>query len=121
MKRNTLIYEALSLTAVAIMCTACEDYTEHNFGKREELYEPTEVQVLSFVLNEGNYADLAANADNKRLAEEANDEGKTLADLQSVGEKGYFRGRITPEEYLPAYLRTLIGTGRYYALTTGSS
>lgn len=121
MKRNRLIYEALSLTAVAIMCTACEDYTEHNFGKREELYEPTEVQVLSFVLNEGNYADLAANADNKRLAEEANDEGKTLADLQSVGEKGYFRGRITPEDYLPAYLRTLIGTGRYYALTAGSS
>ena len=37
-------------TVAALVLTACEDYTEHNFGKDSELWQPVEVQNHKFEL-----------------------------------------------------------------------
>ncbi len=112
---------AATILLAALALTACEDYTEHNFGTRDELYQPTQVNTIRLTLTDANYEDIAKNADNQARALAAEDEGATFDDLESVGEKKYFRGNITPEEYLPALLRQLVGSSQYYAMTEGSS
>lgn len=111
----------LPAALMALALTACEDYTEHHFGTAEELYQSTQVNTHTVNLTAAHYADVAANATNQSLAQAADDGGLTLADLQSVAQKGYFRGRISPAEYLPALLRSLVGSSQYYAMTPGSS
>lgn len=111
----------LSVALAALALTACEDYSEHHFGKAADLYQSTQVNAHTVALTAAHYADLAANAENQALAQAANDGGQTLADLQSVGQKGYFRGRVSPAEYLPALLKSLVGSSQYYAMTAGST
>lgn len=117
MKTKHIIFSALALTAL----TACEDYTEHNFGSREDLYQATQVSAYTIELTDANYADIANNADNIALAQSANDEGKTYEDLLSVANKKYLRGNITAEEYVLPLLKNLVGSSKYYAMTSGSS
>ena len=109
---------AIALAAVAL--TACEDYTEHNFGKPEELYQATQVNTYTIELSPQNYQDIASNADNQALA--AQDEtGTTSQHLQWVAENGCFVGNVSPQEYLPAILKNLVGTSQFYSMTNGSS
>lgn len=116
--KNRNIYAALLALA---SLTACEDYTEHNFGSRDELYQPTQLSNLQVTLTDANYEDIAKNEDNKALALAADTDSTTYRDLLSVGEKKYFRGNISPDAYLPAMLRQLVGNSQYYAMTSGSS
>jgi len=109
---------ALALATLAL--TACEDYTEHNFGTSDELWQPQQVNNYTVELTPQHYADLAANADNQALAAEDNT-GLTLDHLQRTALNGCFVGNVTPQEYLPAILKTLVGTSQYYSLTDGSS
>lgn len=117
MKRTYII----GVLALALGLTACEDYTEHNFGRDEELWQPTQVMAIQTELTDANYADVAASADNVALALKADTDSTTLRDLQSVAERKYFRRGVTPEAYLPAILKTLVGTSQYYALNIGST
>lgn len=107
--------------ASAAALTACEDYTEHHFGKDNQLWEATQVNNHNIELLDANYADLAANADNVALALAANDDSATYRKLLSVAELKYFRKGISPEEYLPAMLMQLVGTSQYHCMTAGST
>ena len=107
--------------ASAAALTACEDYTEHHFGKDNQLWEATQVNNHNIELLDANYADLAANADNVALALAANDDSATYRELLSVAELKYFRKGISPEEYLPAMLMQLVGTSQYHCMTAGST
>ena len=108
----------MALAALALV--SCEDYTEHNFGKPEELWQASQVNNYTIELTPQNYIDLASNADNKALA--AQDETGVTARHQAwVAENGCFVGNVGPQEYLPAILRSLVGTSQYYSMTNGSS
>lgn len=111
----------LGVLALGLGLTACEDYTDHHFGEDYELWQPKEVVATTVALTDANYGDIAANADNIALALKADTDGTRLAELQSVAEKHYFRKGITPEEYLPAMLKQLVGQSQYYAMTAGST
>ena len=108
------------LCLLCVLCVSCEDYTEHNFGTPEELWQPTQVNAYTFELTPQNYADLASNADNQALAAE-DVTGETAKHLQRTGENACFVGNVTPREYLPAILKSLVGSNQYYSLTNGSS
>ena len=108
------------LCLLCVLCASCEDYTEHNFGKPEELWQASQVNNYTIELTPQNYIDLANNAENKALA--AQDEtGVTTDHLQKTMDSGSFVGNITPQEYLPAILRILVGSSQYYSMTDGSS
>lgn len=117
MKVRNIVFAATA----ALALTACEDYTEHNFGEDKDLWQPTQVNALAVVLTDANYQDIAANADNQALALSADDNYATYDALQSVGELKYFRKGITPEEYVPAILKSLVGASQYYCMTPGST
>lgn len=109
------------LCLLCVLCVSCEDYTEHNFGKPEELYEAVQVNTYTFELTADNYKEIATNEDNIALAQAADEDGTTLKHLQMVGDSACFVGNITPQEYLPAILKSLVGAGEYYSMTAGSS
>ena len=117
MKAKYITIIALSALAFA----ACEDYTEHNFGTREDLYQATQVSTVRLTLAGSDYENLTKDTANVNRALRADDDSATWRDLVSVGEKKYFRGNITPEEYLPSMLLNLVGSSRYYSLTEGSN
>ena len=108
------------LFLLGLLCTSCEDYTEHNFGTPEELWQASQVNNYVIELTPQNYVDLASNADNQALATQ-DETGVTAKQLQQVGEVGCFFGNVTPQEYLPALLKGLVGTSQYYSMTNGSS
>ena len=109
----------IALSALAL--AACEDYTEHNFGTREKLYQATQVSSVHVTLANSDYENLVKHDSINSLALAANDDSLTWRVLQTVAEKKYFRGSITPEEYLPYYLLNLVGSSRYYSMTEGST
>ncbi|MBO7498749.1 MAG: choice-of-anchor J domain-containing protein [Bacteroidaceae bacterium] len=117
MKKLNIYTAVLATMALA----ACEDYTEHNFGTREELYQPTQISTVKVTLSDANYEDIAKNLDNIAMALAADTDSTTYLDLLSVGEKKYFRGEITPDAFLPPLLRSLVGSSQYYAMTPGSN
>lgn len=117
MKVRNILFAATA----ALALTACEDYTEHNFGEDKDLWQPTQVNALAVTLTDANYQDIAANEDNKALALSAEDDSVTYNALQSVGEMKYFRKGISPEEYVPAILKNLVGASQYYCMTKGSA
>lgn len=109
-----------SLCLLSVFSVSCEDYTEHNFGKAEELWQANQVNNFTVELTPQNYAELASNADNMALA--AQDEtGVTTDHLQKTGTNACFVGNVTPKEYLPAILRSLVGSSQYYCMTDGST
>lgn len=108
------------LCLLCVFCASCEDYTEHNFGKPEDLYQATQVNSYNLELTAANYQDIAKNAENLALAAE-DETGETQKQLQMVAENGCFLGNITPAEYLPAILKNLVGASQYYSMTQGST
>ena len=109
-----------ALCFLCVLCASCEDYTEHNFGKPEELYQATQVNNYNLELTAVNYQDIAKSTENQALAAE-DETGETLKQLQKVAENGCFLGNITPAEYLPAILKNLVGASQYYSMTPGST
>ncbi len=122
MKKN-ILHITSYLCGFCLLCVlsaSCEDYTEHNFGKPEELYQATQVNSYNLELTPANYQDIAKNAENLALAAE-DKTGETLKQLQLVADNGCFLGNITPAEYLPAILKNLVGASQYYSMTQGST
>ena len=99
MKPYNTINRSLLLAGMflGLAFTACEDYTEHNFGSREDLYNATQVSTVRVTLANSDYENLIKNDSIDSLALAANDDSMTWRDLQSVAEKKYFRGKITPK------------------------
>ena len=106
---------------IMLALSACEDYTEHHFGTREELYHPTQVNSHEITLAASDYASVAKNEANQALALAAAPDSSVYRELLSVAEKCAFTANISPEEYLPAILSSLVGSNAYYAMTAGSS
>lgn len=100
----------------ALTFSACEDYTEKNFGSMDELWNPTEVNNYSFTLSADDYNKVAQNASNVALAEQ----NGVSELLQRVANKGAFNSTIEPAEYLPALFANLVGS-KFYACTAGST
>ena len=123
MKTKNILHSVICLLGLSLfcmLCASCEDYTEHNFGTPEELYQAQQINSFTFELTPQQYQDIASNADNKALA--AQDEsGVTSQHLQWVAENGCFVGNVSPQEYLPAILKNLVGSSQYYSLTDGST
>lgn len=119
MKRNNILHFIFYIIAT-VCCASCEDYTEHNFGKPEDLYQYTQVNTYDITLTPDMYQALATNADNQALAAE-DESGVTAEHLQMVAENGCFVGNVTAKEYLPAILKSLVGAGEYYSMTPGST
>jgi len=117
MKTKYIVLSAIA----ALALTACEDYTEHNFGTPEELYQGTQVNAHKYVFTDVDYQNVAGLQDNIDYALSLDDDSVAYNELQSVGELKYFRKSITPEEYILPYLKTIVGTSQYYAMTTGST
>lgn len=115
MKTTHKILPLLALAAAGLV--SCDDYTDKNFGTRDELYQPTQVNHHTIDLANADYEKMAANATNLELAAS---QGLTEA-LQSVAEKHYFRGGISPEEYLLPMLQQLVGKTQFYTMTEGST
>ena len=123
MKTRNILHLTYCLCAfclLCVLCAACEDYTEHNFGSPEELWQATQVNTYTIELTPQNYIDLANNADNRALAAE-DETGVTADHLAKTGANGCFVGNISPQEYLPAILKNLVGANQYYSMTDGSS
>lgn len=115
MKTSHIILPILALSAAGLV--SCDDYTEKNFGTRDELYQPTQVNHIKIDLADADYAKIADNATNRELAAQ---QGLAEA-LQSVADKKYFRGGISPEEYLLPMLQQLVGKTQFYTMTEGST
>ena len=106
----------LSSLLAAISLTACEDYTEHNFGKDNELFKPSQVTVQNIVLSDANYADIAANEENIALATQDG----VLEELEALPSNKYFTAGLTPADYIKPVLKNLVGTTQFYTMTAGS-
>ena len=111
----------MMLALSALMATACEDYTEHHFGDREDLYQPTQINHYQATMTKADYAAVAQNEANREKALAAGDDSLTYRQLLAVEENQYFTGDISAAEYVPAILKNLIGSSAYNALTAGSS
>ncbi len=110
------------LSILCVLCASCEDYTEHNFGKPEELWQATQVNNYDTItLSDENYRDIATAPENIALAKAADDNGETLAQLEKVAVERCFFGNITPQDYLPAILKNIVGPSGYYSMTAGSN
>lgn len=115
MKTSHIILPALALSVGLL--AACEDYTERNFGSRDELYQPTQVILHDTItLTDAHYAAVAQNAANIEAAEKA---GLTER-LQQVAADKAFNCDITPEDYLVPVLQQLVGPAQYYIMDAGS-
>ncbi|GEM_PF-3727837 len=108
-------YLFLSLAA-ASMLVGCEDFTEHNFGKAEDLWQPTEVNAYEYTLAASDYASIATNTNNMAQAEAQG----LSEELASVATKKALTANIGAAEYLPAILPSLMGS-KYYAATAGTT
>ncbi len=97
------------LPIFALLFASCEDfYLEKQLG-----YETTieDVRNFTYTLTEADYSALANNPTNKATALALGENDTTdLIDstyynlLQTVGKQKYFEGKITPDEYIPAFL-----------------
>ena len=111
----------MMLAMSALMATACEDYTEHHFGDREDLYQPTQINHYQATMTKSDYAAVAQNEANREKALAAGDDSLTYRQLLAVEENQYFTDDISAAEYVPAILKNLIGSSAYNTLTAGSS
>ncbi|MGM9675129.1 MAG: choice-of-anchor J domain-containing protein [Bacteroidaceae bacterium] len=111
----------LILAASALLATACEDYTEHHFGNREDLFQPTQVNNYQVAMAKGDYAAVAQNETNRQKALAMDDDSLTYRQLLAVADNQYFTDEIAAADYVPAILRNLIGNSAYNTLTAGSS
>ena len=64
MKAKYITIIALS----ALTFAACEDYTEHNFGTREDLYQATQVSTVRLTLAGSDYENLTKDTANVNRA-----------------------------------------------------
>lgn len=113
MKTKHILMGALALSVL----TACEDYTEKNFGTRDELFQPTQVNNLTVDLTDAHYAAVAADASNIAAAEAAGAADR----LAAVAANKCFNAAISPDEYLLPLLQQLVGKTQFYTMDAGST
>lgn len=115
MKTTHIILPALALSAAALV--SCDDYTDRNFGTRDELYQPTQVNHHVIDLTDAQYAAVAAAPANIEAAE-----AEGVADrLAAVGTDKCFNAAIAPEDYLLPIIKDLVGKTPYYTMDAGST
>lgn len=115
MKTTHIILPALALSAAALV--SCDDYTDRNFGTRDELYQPTQVNHHVIDLTDAHYAAVATEAANIQAAEAAG-----LGErLQLVAANHCFNSDIAPEDYLLPLLQQLVGKTQFYTMDAGST
>lgn len=113
MKTKHILMGAVALTVI----TACDDYTDRNFGTRDELYQPTQVNHHVIDLTDAHYAAVAADATNMQAAADAD----VTERLQRVAANHCFNSDIAPEEYLLPILQQLVGKTQFYTMDAGST
>lgn len=109
--------EGLGVGLCLLLFASCEDYTEKNFGTRDELYQPTQINNLTVDLTDAHYAAVAAEAANIAAAEAAGCGER----LQDVAKNKCFNAAISPDEYLLPLLQQLVGKTQYYTMDAGST
>lgn len=89
-----------SLLAV-ILLAGC-DYNERNFEGLQEGDKPTDVKSIDYTLTDADYAAVASNKTNLKIARAVSKEDSiALVNLKTTLQ---FTATITPDKYLPAFL-----------------
>ena len=106
-------YIILPLVASLFAFTACDDdYNEDNFPGLEDSSLPTNVFTKEYTLTEADYATIASNSTNKKIASE-----KGLAnELAALKTTQAFTDQLKAEDYLPAFIAT-----KWYSGDNGSA
>lgn len=112
--RKSYIY-AMLIPSVAIAMTACDD---NAWNDKLDGFEGDpaikDVQTIEYTLTAADYAAIASNSDNLKLAGEANADA-----LKAVGTQHYFAGAISAADYVPAFLAST--SFPYFTLSDGSA
>ncbi|MDE6652755.1 MAG: hypothetical protein K2K08_10210 [Paramuribaculum sp.] len=107
------IYNALAACGCIAALTACDENSwNDNELKGFEVPEITDVQTVEYTLTEADYAAIASNSTNKKLA------GENTAALSAVGTKQCFSELIPAKDYVPAFLAST--SFPYFTLSNGS-
>ena len=85
--------------AAMIVLNSC-NYNDKNFDGLKELASPEDVIKLDYTLTDADYATIASNSTNKKLAEEAG----VSSELSAISSKLCLTDIITAKEYIPAFL-----------------
>lgn len=101
----------LPFAAALITLTGC-NYNDKNFDGLKELTSPEDVVKLEYTLTDSDYATIASNSTNKKLAAEAG----VGSELTALSSKLCFSDVITAEEYVPAFL-----AAKWYTADAGSA
>ena len=101
----------LFVSSAVLALTACEDYTEHNFGTDSELFSPTETSSYVLSLGKTDYMMIAADLGNEQKAIELGTDSLGQVDstyyhaLKLVGVDKCFNTMTPAALYLPAYIQ----------------
>ena len=98
--------------AAALMALTSCNYNEKNFDGFGDLGNPENVIKMEYTLTDEDYASVANNATNKKLAEADG----VSAQLKAVGTSFSFSQAIGAEEYAPAFM-----AAKWYTADAGSA
>ncbi|MFT3738420.1 MAG: choice-of-anchor J domain-containing protein [Breznakibacter sp.] len=96
MKKNIF----LSISALLVLFTACEDYNDANFKGLDDQAAPKVVKTFAYTLTDADYATVGNNSTNKALAEAAGNASE-LANLKTTKA---FTTTLPASTYLPAFI-----------------
>lgn len=107
------IYNALAACGCIAALTACDENSwNDNELKGFEVPEITDVQTVEYTLTEADYAAIASNSTNKKLAAD------NPSALSAVGTKFCFSEQIPAKDYVPAFFAST--SFPYFTLSNGS-
>lgn len=113
---KTKIYIPLAALCGIAMMTGCDEnaWNDHLDGF-DSNFNPTQVETINYTLSDDDYAAIASNSTNKKIAEAA---GNSKA-LSALSGNRYFTDKITAEQYVPAFLAST--SSKFYTLSNGSA
>ena len=126
MKNKNIFRISAHLCALGLLCAlcvSCEDYTESNFGKPEELHQAEQVNQLRVKL--ADYDLVVTDSFNIALTDtidslNSQTKGTASNELYMMARKKRFFGSLTAEKLLPSIMRQLMGNSQFYAATDGT-
>ncbi len=104
-------YISSLFVAAVIVLSSC-NYNDKNFDGLKELTSPEDVIKLDYTLVDADYAAIASNSTNKKIAQEAD----VTSQLSAVASNFCLSDVITAKQYVPAFL-----AAKWYTADAGSA
>lgn len=108
MKKNFF----LSISALLVLFTACEDYNDANFKGLDDMAAPKVVKNFTYTLTDADYTTIANNSSNKSLAEAAG----MATQLSNLKTTKAFTADLPASKYIPAFV-----AAKWFTYDDGSS